>query len=327
VKLASRIVLSIAIGVGATHLSRHWLIVAGPAFQAGDFTYPWLAARGILSGVEPYQLVATTPMPFPSAFFYPLTAAVWLLPFAHLASRIAGPIFVGLGFAILAFVLTAGPRWRLLVLITGPALAVSASVQWSPLLTAGLLWPPALAVLTAKPNLLLGLIAPQTRFRSLIPPIIVGLVITGVSFAIEPSWPVHWLATLRANPAASQYRFPLFHPLGICLAIAAIRWRRADTRLLLGMAISPQNGFFYDQLPLMLIPKTPIELVIAVTLSQVGLHYAERAGLGLDPVAQSAARFPYVVAFLYLPALVMVLRRPNESSSLAIAPADQSSSK
>jgi hypothetical protein len=77
----------------------------------------------------------------------------------------------------------------------------------------------------------------------------------------------------------------------------------------------------------MLIPKTRIELVIAVTLSQVGLHYAERAGLGLDPVAQSAARFPYVVAFLYLPALVMVLRRPNESSSLAVAPADQSSSK
>jgi hypothetical protein len=74
------------------------------------------------------------------------------------------------------------------------------------------------------------------------------------------------------------------------------------------MACSPQNAFFYDQLPLMLIPRTRNELMIIALISQFA------ALLAPD---QTADRAPDMIAGLYLPSLVLVLLRTNAHEEAA----------
>ena len=89
------------------------LVNARPELQANDFTYPWLAARAMLHGDEPYVDVARQATPWGGAFFYPLTAAVAVLPLAALPARLAGSLFVGLGAGLLAFFVSRQGLWRL----------------------------------------------------------------------------------------------------------------------------------------------------------------------------------------------------------------------
>ena len=101
---------------------------------------------------------------------------------------------------------------------------------------------------------------------------------------------------------------------GPLLALAALRWRRPEARLLLGLAIVPQNFIWYDQLLLFLVPTRPRELWTLCVLSWVSMVVAHYYFIGRDPRACRAGRVSrsHIVALLYLPALAMTLRRPNE---------------
>jgi hypothetical protein len=84
------------------------------------------------------------------------------------------------------------------------------------------------------------------------------------------------------------------------------------------MALAPQNGFFYDQLPLLLVPQTRMEMILIAAASQIAYYFANTTPLfGSDVPAWSAQFFPYMVVGMYLPALVLVLRRPNEGAAPA----------
>jgi hypothetical protein len=78
------------------------------------------------------------------------------------------------------------------------------------------------------------------------------------------------------------------------------------------MAFVPQTLLQYEAVPLFLIPRGQNEVLALVLLS----HAFERVIEWLLPyngfadAVNSAGRL--MVAFLYLPALIMVLRRPNE---------------
>src|SRR5688572_4467968 len=66
-----------------------------PYLMARDFSWPWRAARALLQGHDPYQVVsATGDYPFNVGLFYPLPAAVLALPVAPLMPAVAGAIFV-----------------------------------------------------------------------------------------------------------------------------------------------------------------------------------------------------------------------------------------
>jgi hypothetical protein len=74
----------------------------------------------------------------------------------------------------------------------------------------------------------------------------------------------------------------------------------------------PQTGFLYDQFPFFLIPKSTPEMAFAVICSLRPFVIAfDRANI----VTLSRAYIPLLIVGLYLPALVMVLRRPNEGRS------------
>ena len=88
-------------------------------------------------------------------------------------------------------------------------------------------------------------------------------------------------------------------------------------------AISPQQLFFYDQLPLWLIPRTRNESIALTGCSQLAfiLYYIFRTPGEL--VVRSA--YPYVIALVYLPALIIILKQrggdSDEFSKNAIVPA------
>ena len=80
--------------------------------------------------------------------------------------------------------------------------------------------------------------------------------------------------------------------------------------MIFGMAAVPQLFMFVDQLPLLLVARTLVESMALALLSHVGglLWLLTR-----NPNDHPAWDATYLVlASVYLPALILVLRRPNE---------------
>jgi hypothetical protein len=251
--------------------------------------------------------------PFTPTLFYPAPAGLIVVPIAWLSARLAATIFMAVGAGCLAFTITARSMWRLIIFASAPMYQACVSVQWSPLLLAGALWWPALGLVVAKPNIALPLLAMQSTRRAVMAAFIGGSALVVVSLAIVPAWPLHWYQTVRHAPVVSQYKIPILTLWGMGTALAVLRWRRPEARLLLGLACSPQNFFLYDQLPLLLVPSSRAEMIVAVWCSWAAYViwqlFAFHAHAGT--VSDSASMYSFTIAGLYLPALVMVLLRPN----------------
>ena len=288
-----------------------FLVGHGPTMQAVDFTYPWLAARFVFHGVDPYIAMRTAVTPFQPVFFYPLPAAFFALPIAWLPAQGAAAIFIGLSGGWLAYALSLNGWWRLLVFASAPGFSAANSAQWSPLLVAAALTPAAAWLLMAKPNIALPLLAYQTARRPFVVATVGSALLCVAAFIVLPHWPFEWLATIRAGASiAKQYRSPIATWYGLPLVLAGLRWRDRDARLLLAMACVPQNFFFYDQLPLLLIARTRQQLVALCTISAVAYYLAWRYyPFTGSYVALSDGWMPLVTAGIYWPSLILILRR------------------
>jgi hypothetical protein len=313
---SERLLLATLVGTAFFALALAWLLANDPRRAAGDFTYPWLAARALLDGREPYATVLAE-SPYRSALFYPLPAAFVAMPFAALPPHLAGATFTGIGFGWLTYHLLAAGRWRLLVLTAAPALFAVLAVQWSPLLTAAALSGPALALVIAKPTIGLALavsVLPSTpRPGRQAAATAAGVtVLVALSLLVRPDWPAQWLAVLRQAPDSGQYRAPILTAYGAPVVLALLRWRRPEGRLLLALACVRQNGFLYDQLPLLLVPASAMQAIVLSGISHVShvlaLWHPPKDG---SIMALNAQQYPFTITAMYLPCLVMVLRRPN----------------
>jgi hypothetical protein len=188
-----------------------------------------------------------------------------------------------------------------------------ASAQWSPLLTACALYVPALGLIAAKPNLAIPLIGMQGSARAYVYAAIGAALLLAAGFIVSPHWLTGWLAAIHFATAPGRYMTPIGSVLGIPLVLAALRWRRPEGRLLLLMACIPQKVFFYDQLPLLLIPRSRREMMFAVGCSLVAYLYAlQFPWIGVPAEVATANVLPAVVLGLYWPSIFMVLRRANE---------------
>lgn len=270
--------------------------------EAGDFTFTWRAAGYLLLGENPYkEILPEGDYPFQTYLYYPLTAVLASLPFVAFPPYLAGAAFFGMSSALLAFAVSAQGWKRLPIFLSAPYFVAAATVQWSPLLMAAALLPPLAWLLSSKPNLgiPLFLYKPTWLGLSLI------LAYAGLSYVVLPSWPMDWLGISRSLEGHPPPLLVL--PYGPLLLLGAVGWRKPEGRLFLGLSFFPQLLFFYDQLPLWLLPGSFLSSISFSALSW--LAYALWRWQGIDPLNGEIITQPdqYIMLFMFLPALGLLL--------------------
>jgi hypothetical protein len=281
---------------------------------AGDFGVWWLAARALLAGADPYTVIRTGapyaigPTHLDSGFMYPLPAALVTVPVANLPAQLGAVIFCAVGVGLLAFAVTRDGwnRWPLLA--SFPMIWCIESAQWAPYVTAAALLPALGWLAACKPTLGIAafLYRPSVRF------VVTGVAICILGLLVMPDWPARWIAATGQAPAGN-YHIPLMVPGGIVLLAAGLRWRRPEARLLLAMACVPQSMFPYDQLALGLVPSTRIQSYVYAIWTYLAFWTA-RAVMPLPEGKANTLAFlaRITVWTIYIPLLIVVLRRPNE---------------
>ena len=300
---------SFAIGAGAGTFIALGL-ARSPQVWAYDFTGVWRAAGHLIQGCNPYTCMRPR-LPYPlGPLGYPLPAVLATLPLGLLPPYLAAGIFTAVGVGALAFVALGGPSFRVWIFASPPFVAALTLVQWSPLLTAAGVLAPLGFFAVCKPNLGLALLARRPTVWI----VLGGMVLCAISFALVPTWLSDWLAGVRG---LTYYKAPVTVAGGALLLLSLVRWRDPDARLLLALSILPTNLILYDQLPLFLIARTRRDMVLLFVGSWVARIVSQLTTprwITDEIAAQEFMREP-VVAFLFLPALYIVLARPATSGA------------
>jgi hypothetical protein len=299
------VVESLALGLLAGAFA--WAILVRPGFD-GDIEFAWQGARLLASGINPYGITSWHGVNLygGAPLYYPPPTLWALLPLTRVSSALAGGIVVGLSTAFLYSVLAKDARWRIGVFASGSFVLAASLGQWAPLLSVALLVPSLGWLSVLKPSTGLAVFAARPSVRTAC---IIGALLA-LSVLLLPSWPRLYLNGVRVSmqhvaPIAAVWYGPV-------LLVGLIRWRRPEARLLVTLACIPHMLFFYDELLLLVaVPTTKRELLILRAINILGML----AWLGYclaRPVPYQLVARPFVLAACYLPALFLVLRRPNE---------------
>ncbi|MFI5250226.1 MAG: hypothetical protein ACHQTF_09650, partial [Gemmatimonadales bacterium] len=281
-----------------------------------DAVQSWAGAWVLRRGENPYTAIGPngTFMHWPWPLFYPLPALILTLPFTVLSLAVFRPVFLGLSSAWLAYVVSRRDIWRLAVLASAAFLGAIAAGAWEPLLVAAALTPGACFTYLAKPNVGLVLASGLPRRRATYIGIALTVLLFAVSLVVRPGWIPEWREGLRAG---THLAGPITRPGGFIVLAALAKWRRADARLLVLMASVPQSMILQAALPLFLITRSRAETILLALLSfipyAVQLHYAALNTLFPELTAHTGTA---MIPCLYLPCLIMVLRRPNQWTSI-----------
>lgn len=301
--VGGRLLLSIAVGVITAWFALR--LSVRPNVHT-DFEILWTATRHWTDGRDPYAMHPGTSLwRFEDPLFYPLPALMLLWPIHWLSRGLATAVFVAIPAALLAWRLSQGALWPLLALASPSFVMAVVLGQWTPWLVLAMLWPALGFFFASKPTLGVACFA----YRPTAHAFVGGTAIMLVSLALWPAWPSLWLRNLSA---VIEHPSPIAAPFGVLLCLAALRWRCREARLLLAMACVPQLLLFADQLPLMLVARSAREAALLTIGGWVAAGFwfvQESAKFGAVSFAA-----PYVLAGCYLPALWIVLRRPNHGA-------------
>ena len=271
-----------------------------------DFVQPWEAGQLLREGRNPYHEIGPDrPIPHQFHLIYPATAATVAMPFGLVSLRLANALFVGVGAAALFLALTRTTfrNPQLVVFAAFPMTVAAQTVQWSPLLTAATFFPVLGIVYACKPSVALAYWAAYPNVRALL----VATGFTLVTLLLWPWWPGEWVAQLSTVTHMSA---PVTRWGGPLLLLSALRWRRPEARLLLGLSCIPQTPVIYEAVPLFLLISTLREGVAFLVVTM--LLGAVLPGIPTDSYNDWMATSGFWMIWLvYLPCLVMVLRRPN----------------
>jgi hypothetical protein len=217
-------------------------------------------------------------------------------------------IFAAFSAGSLAYALSRDGYARLLSLLSISFVTAVELVQWSPLLTAGMLVPSLAWTGIAKPNLGAAMAAYWSSRQTVIAMAIGSAALVAVSFAVQPNWTAEWWANVRSAP---HFVAPILRPGGILLLVVLAKWRRPEARLLAALACVPQTPTFYDHVFVFVVPQTSREVLALVVLT-FAVYFAVAFAAPFTSFRQwgdfvAAA----TILFVYAPAVIMVLRRPN----------------
>ena len=305
-----RIIVALAAAIfGAVIVNFHY--DGGPDVHT-DFGMVWYGARAVLEGRDPYALIGPgLEFDYTWKLLYPVPALIAAMPLAWLSERLAATLFVSLSAGLLAFGITRS-GWHLLPLLVTEAFVSSARLgQWSMIITASLFFP-ALALLAGvKPQASLPILVASRSSRIFLYALAGAALLTAASFALLPSWVIPWMENVRAAP-------PMIPPVttfgGFLVLLVLIRWRRPESWLIASLACMPQSVGWYGTLPLLTIPATIGESLILAGTSALGAYlggFIMPEANSIDGLFNWTASL--IVITVYLPAVIMVLRRPNDS--------------
>ena len=268
------------------------------AGNAGDFGWALSTARTLLAGGDPYAFT-----PDATHIPYPLPVALFGLPLLSLPDYFAAGIFMGLSSSLLCWGIMKFGRYSMLMLFaSGPYFFALTFTQWSPLVTAA--WfIPALAPLLVliKPQIAIPIASRKLSLRGLL----FAAAILVITLVVYPTWPFRWLQTIGSFAKTIPV---LALPAGPLLLLAALRWRQAEGRLLLLMAIMPIRSP-YDLLSVFILAKTRKQALSLVILSWVPFFLIQFDLLDDFPMG-------LYCQVLLLPALWMLLSPPKPNQSL-----------
>lgn len=303
--IASRLAIAIAIGVACGAAS--WITTQNPVYQTygQDFGVWWTAARELLAHRDPYVTMrATQGVLAGLPFNYPLPTALLAMPFAWMPADVAGPVFLGLSCTLLAFVATREAWWPLWLFASGAMIMTVITAQITPLIAVGVFCPALAWLGVFKPNLGVALVVARPSWR------ILGIMVAigAASLLVLPAWPLEWLRVAGRSP----FHFsPITTPGGILLLAALAKWRRPEARLLVTMAVLPSSPLVYEALFVSTIAGSKIEMIL-FSLASFALHLLlMNLSFIYDNAVYVARARPAMLWLIYIPALIMVLRRPN----------------
>jgi hypothetical protein len=290
----------LAVAAGALAAVVCWGAYEIPPPSTSDFEPIWVGARALQAGQDPYTVVPTTGTRYP--LYYPLPGVLLGLPFSVLPFPWARALWAAVGAAVFVLAALRYGRGLLPALLSASFLNSVVQGQWSPLLTAAAALPALSWIWAAKPSVGAAMFAAYPNRRA----VIGGLLLIGIAFIAQPNWPVRWLDALRET----NHVAPIVRPGGVVLLLALVRWRLPEGRLLAGLACVPHTTGLYEALPLFLIPRTRWQGYALAALSYLAA-FAQALLVprlpGASWEATNAARWPFILLFLYLPALVILL--------------------
>lgn len=284
-----RIIVSAAVGIASGTFC--WFLMKHLHQDAADFRWALHLVHRLLAGQNPYD----TPLEQ-----YPLTAALFALPFVRLRPELAAGLFWGISSFLLAFGLTRHGYTRLLIFFAYPYWAGILTVQWSPIIAASAFFPLLLPATMAKPQVGLPVFLTHLSRRGLL----VCAIVVLVSLAVMPRWPLLWLR----QTGNYEHFIPILVLPGPLLMLALLRYRDRDAQLLFLSSLMPQRWFF-DSFILWLIPQSRREIIWTVFFSW---------GTGIWRWYHTPHSFTEVgrctVILFYLPILAVVLLRIARSN-------------
>lgn len=278
-----------------------------------DWDEIWAAGRALLSGFDPYAAMqkAYVSGQFRYPLIYPGTAVLVSLPFALLPLSLGLAIWSGLGTGMLAWALTGRGWWGLLAFCSVPFSSAHDLVQWSLLLTGAIAFPWIGLLWVAKPTIGIPLFVAWPSRQAAVG----GAMLILASLIVMPHWPWSMAEGLQT---ATNVMAPISRPGGFLLLLAFLRWRLPEGRLLGMLAVVPQTTFYYEMVPLLLIPRTARQMISFVVLTRLAYHVQPFIS-PLQPRIGFAATvthlWPFCLVLIYIPALLMVLHRPNQSGT------------
>ena len=273
-----------------------------------DFDQLWMAAHAVRAGRDPYAALHGSIW---HDLYYPLPAVLLTIPWTLLPRNVAHACVAGLGLGTATYALSSRGWWALVGLISYPALDAALLAQWSPFLIAAALLPYLEWIAVAKPTTGIATVASYAMARplrriSLSVAVSASLVCT--CFVVQPDWLPRWLAAIRS---ARHFAPIVVRPGGALLLAALLRWRLPEARLVVLLALLPQTIAPYEALLLTLALASRREALV-FSFASFAMHPFLSSG---DPAVSFVMRIdhdaPIIILFLYLPVLIMILRRPN----------------
>lgn len=304
----SRYVVASILGVFGALLILHQY-GSKPGYHT-DFGMLWFGARALINGLDPYPLIGPgRAFNYGWTLIYPLPGVVSIVPLSFFEERTAATLFVAISTALLAFGLTRDGWYRLPIFISEAFLSSAKLGQWSILLTAALFLPWLGIFAIAKPQSSLPVIAGSASRSVVVFAVAGGIVLFSISILLQPHWIAEWLAGVRN---ARHMEPPITRLAGFMVLLVLLKWRRPESWLVLTLACLPQSWGWYGTLPLFTVPSSFAQAVFLAGVAAVGGNIATMA----MPANMSPDGFFYwagsvVVITIYLPVVILILRRPN----------------